>query len=95
MFKPFCAHRRSSVDILVACAKIDTTFIGDFFRETHLSEHFGQEGRNALIKCPKNRNLPTREELIKRDELSGTNGISAKVFDFLQFSAKICASQML
>ena len=31
-----------SVDILVACLRTSTGFQGDFFRETHLWEHFGR-----------------------------------------------------
>ena len=45
-----------SVDILVACMRICTIFIGDFFRETHPWEHFGQADK-PLITCPKNVNV--------------------------------------
>ena len=39
-----------SVDILVARMRVDTAFVGDFFRETHLWEHFGQTDKIALTK---------------------------------------------
>ena len=53
MFKPFCCHRDSSVDILVACLRISISFEGASFRETHLWEHSCRTDRIALITCLK------------------------------------------
>ena len=53
MFNNFALIEVCSVEFWVVCLRICTGYIGDFFRETHLWEQFGQTGKIALITCLK------------------------------------------
>ena len=57
VFKPFRSHRGSSVDLLVACLRINAGLKGDSCRETHLWEHFGRTDTIALITHLKEFNI--------------------------------------
>ena len=48
-----------SVDVLVACLRISTTFIWAFVRETLLWDYFGGTDKIALVTCSQNVNIST------------------------------------